>query len=265
MLLRQLQIQLTAIYFSKYFQTYKARYIAIWVNVSLKMQFAVVVSFHISQISPEFSASVQVLPYFRLPVFQWWKVGITRLYWKSFLIVQLITTWPVECSFGIWNISWKYASPFDRWSSFHRWGTHAYTEDHPRGEPEFIPFTFLELVFLQSAKVRLTFRLRTATWESPPPPSGTHPPVLSSRIITYPATNQASNPHHQPPSTTNQSSTIFQNESPCSPSHLCAHPHQVAPAVTEQSFSFLQSRSDEYISSAEHCTVECVQCRQRGQ
>ena len=34
-----------------------------------------------------------LLPYFRLPVFQWWKVGITRLYWKSFLIVQLITTW----------------------------------------------------------------------------------------------------------------------------------------------------------------------------
>ena len=30
-----------------------------------------------------------------------------------------------------------------------------------------------------------TLRLRTATCESPPPPSGTQPPVLSSLIITW--------------------------------------------------------------------------------
>ena len=39
-------------------------------------------------------------------------------------------------------ICWQ-NSPSDRWSSFHRWGTHACTEGHPRGEPElFLIFTF---------------------------------------------------------------------------------------------------------------------------
>ena len=39
------------------------------------------------------SAAVwKVRPYFMLPVLQWWNVGITRLYWKSRLMVQLITT-----------------------------------------------------------------------------------------------------------------------------------------------------------------------------
>ena len=40
------------------------------------------------------SAAVwNVSPNFLLPVFQWWKVGITLLYSKSRLIVQLKTTW----------------------------------------------------------------------------------------------------------------------------------------------------------------------------
>ena len=42
------------------------------------------------------SAAVwNVRPYFNCPVFQWWKVGITRLYWKSRFIVQLITTYKI--------------------------------------------------------------------------------------------------------------------------------------------------------------------------
>lgn len=40
------------------------------------------------------SAAVwNVSPNFLSPVFQWWNVGITLLYSKSFLIIQLNTTW----------------------------------------------------------------------------------------------------------------------------------------------------------------------------
>ena len=110
----------------------------------------------------------RLLPYFMLPVFQWWKVGITRLYWKSFLIVQLITTWDHKYIMNIfthtygtnilildhhlrkdqshayfslyWSktIIWESinaSSPSGRWSACHRWGTRACKAGRPRGEP----------------------------------------------------------------------------------------------------------------------------------
>lgn len=48
------------------------------------------------------------------------------------------------CCFTVKKQKQKEAtSPFDRWSSCHRWGTHAYMEDHPRGEPDMSVSEFL--------------------------------------------------------------------------------------------------------------------------